>query len=109
MWLLAPILAADGAIPSWQVVLVAAIPALAAIGAAAAAMKGTFRQSDTTREVEFDKAVDADRKSLREERDHLRTALEVAVADRDRYREMHAQLRVAVREHGLDPDKLGGT
>lgn len=107
VWLLTG-LADAAAAPAWQqYVLPGAIALLATVGAAWIALKGTFRQASTTREVEFDKQVDADRAALRAERDKLRADLEIAVADRDRYREMHAQLRLDVFAAGLNPDRLG--
>ncbi len=89
--------------------IVAAVLAfLSAIVAALIAMRGTFKTADTHRESAFDQAVDRDRTQLREERDKLRTAFDAIVAERDSYRERYVQLRLAVRENGLDPDNLGG-
>lgn len=101
--------------PAWQqYILPAALALLATLGAAFLALRGTFRTADTTREVEFDKQVDADRAALRaeiaslkDENARLRVELETKTADRDRYRELHAQLRLDVFAAGLDPDRLG--
>jgi hypothetical protein len=114
--MLAPaVLAAEAATPNWLTIAVAVIGAVSAVGAALVAMKGTFRSADNTREIEFDKAVDADRAGLRAEVAALKTEnaalradAEIKAADRDRYRELYAALRVAVRDLGKDPDKLVG-
>ncbi|UWP85864.1 hypothetical protein [Dactylosporangium fulvum] len=95
------------AAPVWQQYIAPAVIALlASVVAAFFAMRGTFRTAGVAREVEFDRQVDADRAALRAERDKLRADLEVMTADRDRYREMHAQLRLDVRAAGLNPDRL---
>lgn len=109
MWLLTGLLAdaAAGAAGWQQYILPAVIGLAASVGAAFLALRGTFKTANTTRELEFDKQVDADRAALRAERDKLRADLEVMIADRDRYREMHAQLRLDVRAAGLNPDRLG--
>ncbi len=89
-------------------VVAAVLAFLSAIVAALIAVKGTFRTADTHRESAFDQAVDRDRAQLREERDKLRVAFDAIVAERDSYRERYVQLRLAVRQNGLDPDNLSG-
>lgn len=104
-------LAAEAAASVWVTagpVVAAVLAFLSAIIAALIAMRGTFKTADTHRESAFDEAVDRDRQQIREERDKLRTAYDAMVADRDSYRERYVQLRVAVRNHGLDPDNVGG-
>jgi hypothetical protein len=70
------------------------------------AFRGTNRATDAQREAAFDAALDADRASLRSERDELRRQLSTAVTERDDYRERWARLRLDVLSNGLDPDKL---
>lgn len=112
MWLaVMSILAAPASAASWQdwsPIIVAALALLSAVGAAFLAMRGTFRTSDAQREAAFEAAVDKDRATLRDERDRIRAALDAAIAERDSYRERYAQLRIAVREKGFDPDNLSG-
>jgi hypothetical protein len=67
---------------------------------------GSSRATDAKRAAAFGAAVDADRMSLREERDELRRQLEHAVRERDDYRERWVRLRLAVIRTGLDPDRL---
>lgn len=107
----AAVIAADPTSSAWITagpVIAAVLAFLSAIIAALIAMRGTFRTADNQRETAFDQAVDRDRQQLREERDKLRTAFDAALAERDSYRERYVQLRLAVRNHGLDPDNLGG-
>lgn len=78
------------------------------VAAAIFAMRATFRTAEAQRESDLDTAIDADRRQLREERDHLRAALEIALADRDRYRELHARMRLDIIGQGWDPDNLDG-
>jgi hypothetical protein len=103
VWLaVGALIAADAAadqIPTSTIV--AGVIALASAALAAwLGARGTLRTADTQREVAFDKRVD-DALAAGVER------LEVMTADRDRYRELYAQMRLDVREAGLDPDKLG--
>jgi hypothetical protein len=67
---------------------------------------GSSRATDAQRAAAFGAAVDADRMSLRGERDELRGQLEHAVRERDDYRERWVRLRLAVIRTGLDPDRL---
>jgi hypothetical protein len=68
--------------------------------------RGSSRAIDSQRETAFDAAVDADRVSLRTERDELHKQLKTAVTERDDYRERWVRLRVDVISTGLDPDLL---
>ena len=79
--------------------------AAAFLASAAAVFTGisTFRSSaratDIQREQAFDARLDAEMARLRERFDAV-------AAERDRYREQYARLRIDVIEAGLDPDKL---
>jgi len=70
------------------------------------AFRGSSRATEAQREAAFDAAVDADRVSLRSERDDLRKQLDTAVTERDDYRERWVRLRLDVISTGLDPDHL---
>ncbi|GAA2347017.1 hypothetical protein [Dactylosporangium salmoneum] len=101
-------LIAEAAAPAWQqYVLPAAIALLATVGAAWLALRGTFRTAQTTHETEFDKLVHARIQALEKQVDEKDARIEVLTADRDRYRELHAQLRLDVIAAGLNPDQLG--
>jgi hypothetical protein len=70
------------------------------------AFHSSSRATDAQREAAFDAAVDADRLSLRTERDELRRLLQTVVTERDDYRERWVRLRLDVIGTGLDPDLL---
>jgi hypothetical protein len=70
------------------------------------AFRGSSRATDARRAVAFGAAVDADRVSLRVEREELRRQLETVMIERDDYRERWARLRLDVMSTGLDPDHL---
>jgi hypothetical protein len=70
------------------------------------AFRGSSRTTDAQREAAFDAATDADRASLRTERDELREQLRTAVTERDDYRERWVRLRLDVISAGLDPDLI---
>ena len=70
------------------------------------AFRGTSRNADVQREAAFDAALDADRASLRTERDELLRQLRTVMAERDDYRERWARLRLDIISTGLDPDGL---
>jgi hypothetical protein len=98
----------QAAAPAWQqYVLPAAIALLATVGAAWLALRGTFRTAQTAHETEFDKLVHARITALEKQVDEKDARIEVLTADRDRYRELHAQLRLDVIAAGLNPDQLG--
>lgn len=99
MWL-----AANTPSPVWQVATTIGGALLALVSAVLVAwfsLRGTTRTTDAARESAFEARVDA-RLSQAEAR------LEEMTVERDRYRELYAQLRVGVRNAGLDPDELGG-
>ncbi len=103
MWL-----AAEAAAPGWQqYILPAALALLATVGAAWLALRGTFKTASVTHEAEFDKLVHARVQALEKQVAEKDTRIEVLTADRDRYRELHAQLRLDVIAAGLNPDQLG--
>ena len=81
-------------------IVAAGLALVSAITAAWLGARGTLRTADTQREANFDRRVD-DRLS------RLEARLEEMTADRDRYREQYAQLRLDVIAAGVDPDKLG--
>jgi hypothetical protein len=70
------------------------------------AFRGSGRAVDAQREAAFGAALDADRTSLRTERDQLRTRLEAVLTERDDYRERWVRLRLDVMATGMDPDGL---
>jgi hypothetical protein len=70
------------------------------------AFRGSSRATDAQREAALDAAVDADRATLRTERDDLRDQLRNAVTERDDYRERWVRLRLDVICVGLDPDLI---
>ncbi len=70
------------------------------------AFRGSSRAVDAQREAAFGAAVDADRTSLRTERDELRTRLDTVLTERDDYRERWVRLRLDVISTGIDPDGL---
>lgn len=70
------------------------------------AFRGSSRAADAQREATLVAAVDADRLSLRTERDQLRRNLDALVTERDDYRERWVRLRLDVIGTGLDPDRL---
>lgn len=108
MWLLTAFLAADAAPSGWQQYILPAVIGLAAsVGAAWLALRGTFRTASVTHEAEFDKLVHARIQALEKQVAEKDARIEVLTADRDRYRELHAQLRLDVIAEGLNPDRLG--
>ncbi len=108
MWLAPHLLAADAATTSnASLYVVGGIAALATVLAAIFAMRGTFRTADVAREKALDDAVDRDRQALRDERDQLRTRIDVVISERDLAREQLARLRLAVlTKLNRDPDTL---
>jgi hypothetical protein len=110
VWLLTGFLAAEAAAaaPSWQqYILPAALALFATVGAAWLALRGTFKTAAVTHEAEFDKLVHARIVKLEDQLVDAERRLETMTADRDRYREMHAQLRLDVIAAGQHPDRLG--
>jgi hypothetical protein len=104
VWLAAPDTAATWALTG---TIVAAVLALVSgLVTAWFSFHGSSRATDAQRAVAFGAAVDADRMSLRAEREELRRQLETAVIERDDYRERWVRLRVDVISTGLDPDLL---
>lgn len=86
----------------WPIVSGVIIAVLALAGTVAtvvATFRSSSRSTDAERERAFDQRVDA-------ELTRLRDALETMTAERDRYREQFANLRIDVIEAGLDPDHL---
>jgi hypothetical protein len=107
VWLLTG-LADAAAAPAWQqYVLPGAIALLATVGAAWIALRGTFKTAAVNHETEFDKLVHARVAKLEDQLVDAERRLETMTADRDRYRELHAQLRLDVIAAGLHPDRLG--
>jgi hypothetical protein len=106
VWPVSTVVAAQG-IPAWQVVVPGVIALVATVAAAWLALRGTFRQAQTNHEVEFDKLVHARIAALEKQVAEKDTRIEVVTGDRDRYREMYAQLRLDVLAAGLNPDRLG--
>jgi hypothetical protein len=92
---------AAGAAPELptSTILAGVIALVSAALAAWLGARGTLRTADVQREAAFDKRVD-------ERLSRLEARLEEMTADRDKYRELYAQLRLDVIEHGLDPDRL---
>lgn len=81
--------------------IVAGVLAIASAGIAAwLSSRGMLRTATVQREANYDKRVD-------ERNAHLEKRNEELYAELHRYRELYAQLRLDVRAHGLDPDKLG--
>lgn len=100
--IVASVIAADGGsgqIPV-ETIVAGAIALTSAVTVAWVGFRGTLRTSDTSRSVAFDQRVD-NRNAYLEKR------LEEMTADRDRYRELYAQMRLDVMELGIDPDELG--
>lgn len=91
--------ASQNQIPT-STIVVGVLALVSAVSTAWLGARGALRTADTQRETTFDKRVDD--RLVRAE-----TRLEEMTADRDRYREQYAQLRLDVIEAGLDPDKLG--
>lgn len=108
MWLLTGLFAAEAASASGlqQYILPAAIALLATVGAAFLALRGTFKTAAVNHETEFDKLVHARVAKLEDQLVDAERRLETMTADRDRYRELHAQLRLDVFAAGLNPDQL---
>lgn len=107
MWLLTGFFA-EAAGSGWQQYLVpGALALLATVGAAWLALRGTFKTAAVTHEAEFDKLVHARVAKLEDQLVDAERRLETMTADRDRYRELHAQLRLDVIAAGLHPDRLG--
>lgn len=109
MWLLTGFVAAEAASAAgWQQYLVpGALALLATVGAAWLALRGTFKTAAVNHEAEFDKLVHARVTRLEDQLVDAERRLETMTADRDRYRELHAQLRLDVFAAGLNPDRLG--
>lgn len=104
----ATVLYAEASTPGWQqYILPAAIALLATVGAAWLALRGTFKTASVTHEAEFDKLVHARVQALEKQLGEKDARIEVLTGDRDRYRELHAQLRLDVIAAGLNPDQLG--
>lgn len=102
MWLTFGLIAAEASrneIPT-STIVAGVLALISAVSAAWLGARGTLRTADNQRETAFDQRVD-ERLAKAEAR------LEEMTADRDRYREQYAQLRLDVREAGLDPDRLG--
>jgi hypothetical protein len=94
---------------AWQqYILPGVLTLLGAVAVALLALRGTFKTAQANHETEFDKLVHARIAALEAQVTRLETLLETRTADRDRYRELNAQLRVAFRVHGLDPDDPEG-
>lgn len=95
MWL--AVQAAAGADPT---TIVAGLLALAsAVFVAVIGIRGTFKTADSARETAFDKRVD-------DALERAQQRLEAMTTDRDKYRELYAELRMAVRAKGYDPDDI---
>jgi hypothetical protein len=99
VWLADTVAAAAGdQVPTSTIV--AGVVALASAALAAwLGARGTLRTADTAREVEFDKRVDGALVREQQQNESLR-------ADRDKYRELYVELRIAVIGEGLDPDEI---
>ncbi|MGI5247759.1 hypothetical protein [Dactylosporangium sp. CA-139066] len=98
----------DAAAPAWQqYILPAALALVGVVGAAWLALRGTFKTASVNHETEFDKLVHARIQALEKQAAEKDARIEVLTADRDRYRELHAQLRLDVIAAGLNPDQLG--
>ncbi|GAA2378051.1 MULTISPECIES: hypothetical protein [Actinomycetes] len=107
MWPVARLIA-EAAAPAWQQYILPALLALVGVVAAAwIALRGTFRTASVNHETEFDKLVHARIQTLEKQVAEKDARIEVLTADRDRYRELHAQLRLDVLAAGLNPDRLG--
>jgi hypothetical protein len=103
LWLTVP----DTATWTFTSTIVAAVlTLLSGLATAWFSFHGSSRATDAQRAMAFGAAVDADRVSLRAERDELRRQLETVVIERDDYRERWVRLRVGVIGIGLDPDRL---
>ncbi|MEU8023744.1 hypothetical protein AB0B88_16165 [Micromonospora haikouensis] len=70
-----------------------------AVTVAVIGVRGTFKTADSAREVAFDQRVDNALTRAQQQ-------LEEMTTDRNKYRELYVELRLAVIGCGLDPDDI---